>query len=514
MSTPPDSPTRGSFSRESLGGVPWMLGSKLVLFVVYASISILTVRMLGKEDYGILALCRNFSEIIIILCAFGLNSALVRFVPELVVHDNKAGLRRLLWKTGTIQAGATLAALFILTPLTPVFDRWFGVNFGPLIALSVGLAGFSLLKSFYNDVFTSLFLVKRVSIFSLIQAALWVGGLSFFAWQGNATPAQVIVVEMVSIGLVGGIAIGSLCTHFNTLDWKSPNLGIGRKRVANLALPSLGSGLGRVFMMKYTETFFLGLFFTPSVVAIYDLGYSSTMLVITFIPMALQTLLTSSLAEAYVKDPDCLPRLTEALYKVLILLSLPLAAFGAFYSPQAVVLFYGEEMAGAGWIASAFCFVHLLPLIATPLSMAVSMKEKVLQFLPLLYFRVGVNLLLDWLLIPRFEIPGAIAAVVLTFALTFPFRLRLIRSILGGFHFPWRFFIRFTVTATLLATVLWLAFPIVNIPGLIGVAALYGILFTLLLRFAKLLRHEDIAEFRELESPKLNRLLDLIVPSK
>lgn len=128
------------------------------------------------------------------------------------------------------------------------------------------------------------------------------------------------------------------------------------------------------------------------------------MLVITFIPMALQTLFASGVAEAFVKDPDCLPRMVSNLYKVLILLAVPVAAFGVFFSPAAVVLFYGDEMRDAGWIASSFCAIHLLPLIAMPLSMAIGAKEKVKEFLPLLYFRVAVNIALDWLLIPTYGI--------------------------------------------------------------------------------------------------------------
>lgn len=505
-----DSKNAAFFSKQSMSGVTWMLGSKVFLFFVYAGISILTVRMLGKEEYGVFALCKNLVEVLVILCTLGLNTSLIRFVPELVVHKNKAGLKRLLWKTLALQAAAAIGAFALLVPFTHLFDKWFSVTFGALIALSVALSACAMLKNFYNDVLTSLFLAKRVVIFSVAQSAIWLALLLWFAARGHATPAEVLTAEIISILAVGVLAIWSLWKYVHGLKWRSPPEGIGRRRVMNLALGALGGGIGRAFMMKYTETFFLGLYFSPAVVAIYDLGFSSTMLVITFIPMALQTVFASGLSEAYVKDPNCLPRLVESLYKVMILLAVPLASFGVFFAPQAVVLFYGQEMAGAGWIASTFCFVHLLPLIAIPLSMAVGVKEKVKEFLPLLYFRVGVNLVLDWLLIPRFEIPGAIAAVVLTFVLTFPFRLKLIRSLLGGFHFPLAFFLRFFVVCPALAALVWLIFPKVNIPLLFVAAGIYFALTLAAFRFARLLRPADVAELRSLEFKKLNRLLDIL----
>lgn len=510
MSTAPRPEPSPLLSRESLGAVPWILASKLVLFFAYFLISVLIVRGLGKIEYGVFAILKNLADLLMILCGLGMNAVLLRYIPELVVHKNRAGLIRLLWKTLAVQLVLVVAATALLTPLTPLFDQWFGVSFGPLIALMGISVGFVLFKSWYNDVLTGLFLGKWVALISFVQGISWALLLGWVVWRGGADVFTILVVEMISIGLSGAMALVILRRTVKTMNWRSPPEGIGRKRVLNMGLAVWGGSIGRAFMMKYTETFFLGLYFGPAAVAVYDLGYSSTMLVITFIPMALQTIFASGMAESYVKDPDCLPRLVTNLYKVLILLAVPVAAFGFFFSPAAVVIFYGEEMREAGWIASSFCAIHLLPLIAIPLSMAIGAKEKVKEFLPLLYFRVAVNIALDWLLIPTFGIPGALAAVVLTFVLTFPLRLRLIRKVLGGFHFPLAFLLRFLIACGGLAGLVRLALPGESVWVLLGGAALYGLGFLALLRFARLLRADDLAEFRGLGFAKLNRLLDLL----
>jgi O-antigen/teichoic acid export membrane protein len=499
------------FSPESMGAVPWILASKCILFFAYFLISVLIVRALGKVEYGIFAILKNIADLLMIVCGLGMNAVLLRFVPELVVNKNRAGLIRLLWKTLTVQLLFVVLAIALFTPLTGYFERWFDVSFGPLIALMCVSVGFVLFKSWYNDVLTSLFLGRWVALISFVQGISWALLLGWVVWRGGASIFTIFVVEMVSIALSGVMAIIILSRSVKAMRWRSPPQGIGRRRVLNMGLAVWGGSIGRAFMMKYTETFFLGIYFGPAAVAIYDLGYSSTMLVITFIPMALQTLFASGVAQAYVKDPDCLPRMVSNLYKVLILLAVPVAAFGVFFSPAAVVLFYGEEMRDAGWIASSFCAIHLLPLIAIPLSMAIGAKEKVKEFLPLLYFRVVVNIALDWLLIPTYGISGALAAVVLTFLLTFPLRLRLIRSILGGFHFPLQFLLRFLFasggTAALVYTLLYEE----SFLGLFLAAGFYGLILLLLLRFTPLLAKEDLAELRALDFNKLNRLLDLLV---
>jgi O-antigen/teichoic acid export membrane protein len=493
-----------------MGAVPWILSSKILLFFAYFGISVMIVRGLGKESYGVFAICKTIADVLVILCGLGMNAVVLRYVPELVVHKNRAGLLRLLWKTAAVQLALAALAVVVLTPMTPLFDGWFGVQFGPLIFLTALSVGFVMAKSWYNDVLTSLYLGKWVAALSFVQGVLWAGILGWVLSSGGMSIAVVLWVEIASIAVSGAIALWVLARHVSLLRWKSPPMGIGRRRALTMGLATWGGSIGRALMMKYTETFFLGVYFGPAVVAIYDLGLSSTMLVITFIPMALQTLFASGLAEAYVRDPGCLPRLVHALYKVLILLAVPVAAFGVFFAPAAVVVFYGAEMAEAGWVASWFCGIHLLPLIAIPLSMAVGAKEKVKEFLPLLYVRAGVNLLLDFALIPRFGIPGAIAAVLLTFVLTFPLRLRLVRSILGGFHFPGWFFARFLVVCPALAGLVWILLPVGGLAGLLGAAAAYGALLLLFLRFSPLLGHADLAELRELEFRKLDRLLDLL----
>ncbi|MCC5840246.1 MAG: polysaccharide biosynthesis C-terminal domain-containing protein [Opitutales bacterium] len=509
MSAPRPEPST-FLSRESVGAVPWILGSKFVLFFAYFLISVLIVRGLGKVEYGIFAILKNLADLLMIACGLGMNAVLLRFIPELVVHKNRAGLIRLLWKTLAVQMVFVVCATALLTPLTPLFDRMFGVSFGPLIWLMCLSVGFVLFKSWYNDVLTALFLGKWVALLSFVQGVSWALLLGWLVWRGGASVFSVLIVEIASIGLSGLMAAIILQRTVKKMNWRSPPEGIGRRRVLNMGLAVWGGSIGRAFMMKYTETFFLGLFFGPAAVAVYDLGYSSTMLVITFIPMALQTIFASGVSEAYVRDPNSLPGLVTNLYKVLILLAVPVAAFGVFFSPTAVVIFYGEEMREAGWIASSFCAIHLLPLIAIPLSMAIGAKEKVKEFLPLLYFRVAVNIALDLLLIPFYGIPGALAAVVLTFLLTFPLRLRLIRSILGGFHFPVAFLVRFLLASGVTAGGVYWLFPHETVWALLAAAGLYGVIFLALLRFARLLRPEDLAEFRALNFAKLNRFLDLI----
>lgn len=496
----------GGFNPGAVAGIPWMVATKAVLFFVYFGISIIAVRKLGKEQYGVFSLCRNVSEYLVVLCALGLNAAILRFVPEMGIARNLAGIRRLLWKSALLQMSAVGVATAGLWLLTPLFSQWFRVPFGWLLVLAGLLTAAQLSKDFLNDTFTSLFRSRLVSTLSFSQALLWIvllwGGLTWSPTVGMAMGAQILSMALVS--LVGGLL---LVRHLRRLNWRSPPLGVGRSRTLKLSSATMLNAMFRMLMLKYTEVFFLGVCFSPTVVGVYDLGYTMPFVAMTLIPSALQTLFTSAFAEAYARDQQCLGRLITAVYKMLIMLVIPMAAFGLFFAPRAVVLLYGETMRASGWVAAVFCVLHALPLISMPLSMAITAREKVLNMLPYMIMQVVVNLVLDALLIPRWGVPGAVGAVALTFLLTIPIRLRAVRAILGAIHFPTGFCLRIVATVLLLAGVMSFLSPFLNLAGLVAAALLYLVLYLTAVKKLGLVREAD---GRDLQLLSVGRMAKLV----
>lgn len=485
------------FSEEAVGGAPWLVLSKLILFFVYLALSILTVRGLGKEAYGALSVGRSIIEYLMVPAAFGLNAALLRFLPELSHHRNKAGIRRLLQRAAVIQIVASVLIGLALVAGARYLGQWFGPAVAAILPWCALLLPALLAKDYFNDSLTALFLSKRVAMLSLAQGILWLVLTVVALRQALSTPG-VLVAQALSIYMVSAVAAVWLVRHWRSLDWRSPDTGIGRERVARTALPVMFNGMARALMLKYTEVFFLGAFVGTAAAGIYDLGFTVPHLVITFIPLAVQTLLAASFHQSLARDPSALPGLIDLTYKLLISLSVPLAAFGVFFSPRGVELVYGAEMRAAGPVAAAFCVLHLLPLISMPLSMAIAAREKVHRTLHLMVLQVVINLILDVILIPRYGIPGAVAAVALTFLVTIPLRLANVRSLIGGIHFPAAFLFRLAVPCALFSGLLWWLVPAPSLPGLIGLAAIYLAVLPLLVRHARLISTSDLRQLGSL----------------
>lgn len=517
----------GFFSREAVGSVPWVILGKAVLFFVYFGISMLTVNGLGKEKFGVYSLMTNISAYLVVLSSLGLGAALMRYVPELAARKNRRGLLHLMWKSAALQFFAVLVVSLIILkfsgPLQRLFHAEYVAHFDFYLKLACGLALLLMLKDFVGTVFTSIYKTRTVAILSMIYGSFWL--ILLFVWlHYKPEIGSVFFVQMLSIGLIYSFGALLLFRYICGLSWTNDEFGIGKKRTLAFSGTVMLSTILRMVMFKYSEIFFIAAVMGATAAGVYDLGYTLPYTVVTFLPLALLPVFTSAFAEAYVRDHSCLGLLISSYYKVLMLVSLPIGILGAFFAPEGYRILYQGQMSEAGELASAFCIVLLLPLISMPLSAAIKAKEKVLHMVPMLILQIAVNLFLDWVLIVHFRMGvwGGIYAVAGTFALTIPFRLWVIRSVLGGIFFPLGFFLRMTVVLTVLSflfvqligrvELLYLSEnQWINIGLLFLIGAVYLILFIFCVRYLGLIRKEDVEDFQALDIPKLNRVIRYLV---
>lgn len=497
----------------AIDGAFWMVGGKVFLAGIYLLISIVLVKGLGKERFGLYSLCKAMADYLIPLCTLGLNTALLRFIPELMQNKNYSGLKKLLWKSALLQGAAVALAALLLSLLTPQFNKLFSIQFGINLFLTGLLIGSQIAKDFLSNIFTALFKVKRIVLLSVIQGVSWL----FLLWlllQELPYVSTALLIQSGTLLFTSCITLILLVYFLRSIGPHPIAEGIGKWRALQLSLSTCLNSMLRMLMNRYTEVFFLGVYFPAAVVGIYDLGYTMTVFAITLIPSALHSLLLSSFSNAYVQQPEKLPQLITTLYKIFCLLILPISAFGFFFSPQLFVLLYGEEMLRAGEVASAFSAIQPLSLYSVPLSMAIVAKEKVHSTIPLLLFQISVNLFWDWLLIPTYEIPGAIAAVLLTFFATLPMRVFVVRRIIGGIYFPILFtFKMILLTFGVAGIVAWFS-PRASFLDLAASGLIYGSALLGLILYTAWISEKDLRDIRSIGIVKINFFLDWILSKR
>ena len=495
-------------SSSAQNAIPWMIISKLLLFIIYFLISVITVRYLGTDQYGVFVICRSIADILILVCTLGMTAAYIRFIPELVVFKNVAGIKRLIRKAFLIQTIALGIAGIGLYLSHHLIERHFSIAFNGALLFTFILMVCELFKTNINSILTALYQTKRLALFSSLNGLIWLVGLVILL-EKDRSVESVLSAQSFSYALIYFIAAIILAKYLFTLKWQSPDKAIGYKRVMNHSGSIALTTVVRLLLLKYTELFFLGGMQDAATVGLYDLAFSLPMMVIVFIPAAIHELFVSSFSEAYVKKPNCLPGLIRALYKILIAISIPIAVYGFMFSGDLLVAIYGYEVVSVYELTMAFCLLHVLPLISVPLSTAIQAKEKVMSLFPIIVLQLLVNIILDYVFIVKMNLGiwGAFVALLLTFLLTIPIRLYFVARLLGGIYFPSRFLIR-TFFATLAASYLVkIVFTPESFLSIVAFFFVYlGVTFGLCFKL-RLFTNADIADFDVFLGGKTRRIL-------
>jgi O-antigen/teichoic acid export membrane protein len=494
------------FSRGSVAGVPWVVLGHVVGTACLLGVSVVTVRVLGPEKYGVFAVCRSLFEYLAILCGLGLNVSLLRFAPELVVRGNRPGLVRLLAKTAILQAGAGAVCLGALALSRPWLERHFQVDLSWLLVLTGVLVCVRLVRLFVDDSLTALMQLRSAALLGIAQSALRLA-LTILVLTSVPEVHAAIAVHIGAVLIAYSGGVGLLVRQVRRAQLPSPGPGIGARRVARISAPKLANQLIVGISNRYAEIFFLAVFATPAAVGMFELAYAIPLLAVSAIPWSLRKLYVSAFAEAYARDPACTPRLVTAFCRLTAVVVLPISLFGAFFAPRAYEVIYGGEFVVAGALAAVFFVHHALVLLTTPHSAPILAMGKELQMTGVTVVQVAVNLLLDYLLISSFGLYGAAAAVVATFAVNLPIRLAVARRLIGGLFLPLRFYLKLAAPFLLLGVALA---PLGAERGLFGLSAL-GLAHLggslALIRIFGLIGPEDVDGFESLDLPLLDRTL-------
>lgn len=488
-----------SASERVAGQAIWSVAAKVATLAGTLGVSVIAARSLGKDAFGVWSLGRNLGTFGVLLISAGLDRALLRFLPELEALGSREGAVRLVRTVIFLQFALWLGASALFLLLAPLFERLFTPQLLPLLPL---VCFFAAAFAFKETIYQVHFGLCRARILALATTVTGVGWLALTAIWLRVGGGAGAVLAAQSLALLAAILLllPSLFRALREIPHRQ-EIEIGRARLSTYAASQLGSSVVNLIVQRQSEVYFLAAVTSPAVVGFYDLAYSLPQLGLELVPLSLYAVVLAAMTSTVHRDPSRLGSLVGWYYKLLATVTLPLALLGAAWADRAVLLLYGAEMAPAGTLARVFSVVHLLPFVSVPVGAALAVTETSYRTLRFGFLQVAVNLALDLLLIPRFQVAGAVAAVVLTLLLVTPFTLRFAVRQTGPLEFPWRWILRL---AAGLSLGLLPAFGRPWLEGLSGLAA--GVAASLLLmlvgvRLAGVLGSEERYRLRSIRFP-------------
>jgi len=435
-------------------------------FSAQFALAVAIVRRLDRALYGRYAIVATITIIAVQVMVCGGDNAALRFVPEFVVRGGGRAVRLLavLLVAQLLVVWAALTAVYALG-LSGTFAHVFNQPTADLLLLALALAPLTAFQGLLQKFLTAAFRVGAQFVAALVTFAVAFGLVLTWAH----TPAHVVVALAVG-SACGDIALlASLRTAWSTLPAESGSLPV--RRVMRYSVSSMWATLLNLIVTRQTETVILGAFVASTVVASYNVAYAMPGRVLDFIPAVLYSIGVASVAEAFTVDRTSLPRAIDLYYRALFIVTAPVAVAGAALGGVLTVTLFGTAYEGSGHVCQTFFALMPLMLLSAPYVLVVRALEKVWLMTCVLAAEATINVGLDLLLIPRWGIWGAVAAVAMTFTLCVAINLTVYGRLDRTVRPPWQAILRyFAASAPLALLVLptfWLGAPAALVLGLV-----------------------------------------------
>lgn len=302
----------------------WSVVSVLLSTVI----GMLTARLLGPNDRGLLALIVTLSGMMVLVSALGSNVAIRRLLPR----SDEVSVRGY-WSL-------THSLLVVLLPLQVLvylfLTRFAGMS--PGWAVMSAFLSYGLCYFYSNQSVDLLYAHGLPSTATRTKTMGTLGTLLIIVVCFVAQLGLLAVVLAYALGSLVSVAVARRVVHRHTLVDGRP--AVGQRVLARTGMKLLGMTLGQVLTSRI-DTFFLGLLAVPSQVGFYAVAIT---------PAALLRLPAAALGQVVMHDAASTRVNKRKVLKrtaLIVVLSVPLAVIGALSADWLIPLVFGTAFSPA-----------------------------------------------------------------------------------------------------------------------------------------------------------------------
>jgi len=365
-------------------------------------------RYFGLATFGSYSLVFTISQAAAIIFALGLPNTLIKIIGNQNYTLQKA--KQLLLK------GLKAALLF---SIIPILFFYFGSDFLAnevfqnselakyFIVVTIALPLFIAHELFLYFLIATKSFIKYSFFMFVLPNLLLFGFLYLFYLNGNKGYFSFIAFSLA-------IFVTVIVEAITVFDWniRKEKLEFSTRQLLKTASPLLFSGL-LLYLLNWTDILMLGAMVNETQVGIYNIAYkvgSVGFLVI----VSVSTIITPRMAELFgegkIKE---LKKLTHQSTRLIALLSIPVVLALIIFNKPILSFFGNEAIAGSNSLVIISVGV-LFSAMAGNVDQILNMtnNHKILRNITILCF--FVNVILNFILIPKFGIEGAAIASLIT----------------------------------------------------------------------------------------------------
>jgi len=475
----------------------YVLLGKLITPVITFLVSVLIVRILSVNDFGIYNFVFAVMAYVGLFSSFGLPNIFKRYIPEFMHNREHRNVRK------TVEYGLIIRLLMLLIALSGItlfaepigtlfkidnYIQYFQIfAFGILFYLEAQLLGTALVSLFLHKYF-----VLTQICYTLIR-----GGLLFILLHRGYGLHTLLIVEVAGYALMFGFLMLFYWRKKPEIDQdkEKPEAVFPLKRLMRYGGFCYFNEVGEEVLDVRTDLFIITAFLGTHMMGLYAFATETVRLISRWMPhRLLMDVITPSFFSRYAqtRDVEDLNSMFNLVTKLITFFLFPLVMGMLLFGDKLIQYVYDPKYMEALvllWIVVIFSAVNAL---AYPIGLVVEAVEHVEIHLYSKIFSI-YNIIGDIVVIRPFGIVGV--AVITGSAVLFKtiFTLVFVRKYVK-LTIDWRSQIRILFNAAVMGVGLLLLRPLIHhLSGFIFATLAGGILFLLMSFFNKAFTHEERA---------------------
>ncbi|NCD10916.1 MAG: flippase [Epsilonproteobacteria bacterium] len=394
----------------------WLFGEKILRMVVGLFVGIWVARYLGPEQFGLFSYAQSFVGLFTAIATLGLDGIVVR---ELVKDESRRD--ELIGTAFYLKLIGAIAVLIVLAVAIQFTSNDHYTNILVFIIASATIfQAFNVVDMYFQAKVLSKYVVYAnvISLFvsSIVKVVLILNDapLIAFAW---ATLFDSVV-----------LALGFIYYYVkNSSIFNIKNLIFKRETAVSLlkdSWPLILSGIVISIYMKIDQVMIQEMMGSEAVgqyaaaVRISEAWY--------FIPMVIASSLFPAIINAKKQSEELYYARLQKLYDLMVWMAIAIALPMTFLSDWVVNLLYGEQYSEAGSVLMIHIWAGVFVALGVVTGKVVIVNNKQLNGMYCTGIGATSNVLLNFLLIPKYGIQGAAVATMLS-------------QIISGFVIPFWF---------------------------------------------------------------------------
>jgi len=403
---------------EILTGSIWALGARVLATGFALLSSIIVARVYGADMMGIVAVINSFVTLSTIFTLLGTNTAILRLIPEHISRYSVSSAHRIYKKTQYFVTATSLvtgATLIALAPLLAqkVFSK---PHLTPYLTLAAAFIWARSLMDLNTQAVRGLRLLRTFAFMHLCPQlallALLVAATLWYRRDDSPVCAQLgawTLTALISLAVI----TRAFRSRIRPYDYLSPT---PLRVIIAIAAPMLVSA-AMMYLVGQTGVIILGIFRPDT-----EVGYYSAAMrlanITTFVFQAINSMTAPKFSELYHagRIPDLL-HIARKSSKLISWTTFPILATLALLGRPILSLLYGQPFC-AGYPALLLLTIGQFVNSAsgsTGMFMNMTGHQSILRNIMLA--SAGLNILMNFLLVPRFSLLGSAAASMVSISM-------------------------------------------------------------------------------------------------